>query len=675
MPRFSDARYDGETVELRNDNIRLAVHRGPIGWGWGELYAPAGDGDRYLGVLEHLGEVDCERFPRPLRLVADDVDVDDDALRFELAVQMLPDIEDFRDDDADYPEFTGALELSLDGNAGRIDYGLTVEARTDVELTRLRGPWLRVGADGFGADRDDGIFPGIDWVTGDEWSSGNDHIEHPEALRVAPHPNKVTIPTMAVSHDGVGISVSWDVADADGDLGRPQPVYATPNFVDRRDDSLLGLMRPGADADALDENALDADDPVSMAAGESTTLSASLSLTDGSSLDAVVDWVHRNGLPEPGMPRYEWRDLLDWIAECYATNLWQEGEGYGADVGVLDGGSPSVPSFLRTYVDREDADPDLVERIEVQIEWCERRKSDDDASEFDLGRPLSPAMDVDQEDAEALGERLLNLRRDDGGFPFDPDSRHHNFRSEWFDYSRPLGQPGETELGFCVEGGGALLLVGRKTADERFIDAGLETLEFATRFDKPAGDDWWETPIHGPNLFAGGKAAIAYALAYEETGEERHRDRARKWLRSLLPFTHLWEHDDGEMLYNTKPCLDASVWTVVSWVNNHVIWEVLTVFQQMNRLGIDWAELDPEIDWDRYQRGITTAVLRWMIDSRADDEYLDRFQFPDERMRDGEFDGLYADIFDPVEGTYAGGPIVPNVVAENALILLERNGE
>lgn len=681
MPRFRDALYDGETVQLRTDQLRLAIHRRPIGWGWGELFTVTDDGDdRYLGVLEHLGEIDLERFPRPLQLVAEDVTVETDArgetdgLRFDLGVQELSEIEDFRDAEGydAFPEVTGHLTLTRRSDR-RIGFDLAIECHDHVEVTLLRGPWLRMGADGAGAVRDDGIFPGIDWVTGDEWSSGTDHIGHPAALRVSPHPNKVTIPVLAVAHEGIGVGLSWDPTATDPDLGRIQPVYATPNFVDRRNDNLMGLMRPGADAHGVDENAVEGTSPVGVEAGTTTGIAGEVCLIEGSSLDVVVDWVSRQGFPDPGQPRYEWVELVDWIAECYATNLWIDGEGFGANVGMIDGGTPTVPQFVRRYVDRPDADPDLVDRLEDKIAWCETQGDSDEGLPTRIHHPLDLAMRVDQDGTE-LGEALLDIRRDDGAFTFDPDGRHHTFRQEWLRYTRPLAQPGETDLGLCVGGAAALLLVGRKTGEQRFVAAGLETLEFATRFEKPAGDDWWETPLHAPNLLAGGKAAIAHALAFEQTDAPHHREQAVHWLRSLLPFTHLWGHDDRDLLYNTKPCFAASIWTVISWVNNHVIWEVLEVFERLDRLDIDPASIDPALDWHTYHRGITTAVLRWVIDSRADEEYLQKFAFPTQRTRAGEFDGLYADIHDPVDGTYSGGPIMPSVIGTNAMILLDREG-
>lgn len=50
----------------------------------------------------------------------------------------------------------------------------------------------------------------MDWAIGDEWTSGSDFFKDPWALRVAPHPNKVSVPVMAISHDGDAIGLAWD---------------------------------------------------------------------------------------------------------------------------------------------------------------------------------------------------------------------------------------------------------------------------------------------------------------------------------------------------------------------------------------------------------------------------------------------------------------------------------
>ena len=154
-------------------------------------------------------------------------------------------------------------------------------------------------------------------------------------------------------------------------------------------------------------------------------------------------------------------------------------------------------------------------------------------------------------------------------------------------------------------------------------------------------------------------------------GDERYLGKARHWIRSLLPFTHLWQPIDMDMVYNTKPCLNSTSWFLSDWVSKHVIWEVLKTFANSMKLGINWAEIDPEIDWDTYQRGVSTAVLRWMIDHN-DPQWMFNSEYSASMTKDGVSDMMFADTFDPVHGTCGGGPISPELVAQNAIIVLTR---
>ena len=216
-----------------------------------------------------------------------------------------------------------------------------------------------------------------------------------------------------------------------------------------------------------------------------------------------------------------------------------------------------------------------------------------------------------------------------------------------------------------------LLLAGRKTGEQVYLDAARKTLDYALPFERPEGGDWWETPLYSPNLLAAGNGAIAYYLGYKQFGDERYLERSRRWMRSVIPFTHLWEPDDMAMVYNTKPCLNSTSWFLSDWVSKHVQWEILRSFALSAELGIYWAEVDPEIDWDTYQRGVTAAVMRWMID-HEDPEWMFKSEFPPDLVVDGAWDTLFADTFDPVHDTYGGGPISPEIIAANVLLVLAR---
>ncbi len=675
MPRYRDAVYGGETVTLANRYLRLEVHKRRTGWGWGELYVlgEKGEPDRFVAVLEHLAEAHCDGQPYPLRLEASEYTLDKTAAGQSLTFAVLPQAVEAPDQVFEgRPAFKGTVTLTLPDDEPRIDYKAEIEPQFLIYLRRIRGLWLRVGADSFGAARHDAIFPGVEWLIGDEWSSGTEWFEHPRALRVAPHPHKVAFPLMAISHDGIGIGVSWtpDLA-AMSHLTRircPQPVFATPNFVDRRSHHLLGLMWPSARW-GLKENALQADPPLEVRKGTCFLLDGQISVVKGTSLDVVLDWVKQHGLPDPGAPRYEWHDALDRIARAYNGPLWVEGEGWRADYWSRPKGRPIVPRSVDDYIEHG-RDRKLAAELQQKAEWCRAQKREPEADHWDFrSRPFELIMDQPERALE-IGNALLALQTPAGDFPFDPEGIHRTNLLDWAAFWRPLGQPGDSAVDLCAMGAAALLLAGQKTGESRFIEAARKSLEYALQFERPEGGDWWETPFHSPNLLAAGHAAIAYYLGYKQFGDERYLARAKHWIRGVIPFTHLWQPDDVPMLYNTKPCFNSTCWYLSDWVSKHVQWEILLTFDHSERLGIHWAEIDREVDWDRYQRGVTCAVERWMVD-HDDPEWMFLCEYPG-RAASGDWDTLFTDTFDPVDNAYGGGPIGPELIAQNILIARKR---
>jgi hypothetical protein len=645
LPEFRDATYSGETIAIENDLLLLEVHRRTTGWGWGEVYPKHGSTNRPFAVIEHMGEADVEGYDHPLRMEASEYEREDRMLAFDLKLNTSSCSQ------GGEPPLTGRLELSLSAEEPCLDYSLRVVPQTQIHLRSLRGIWLRVGAGSFGSEKHDAILPGVEWLFGDEWSSGTDFFEHPEALRVAPHPHKVGFPLIAISHRGTGLGLSWNPNQSalshTTRIRMPQPIFASPNFIDRRSEHLMGLMYPSARW-GLKENALKADPPITVLKGLSLDLDARITVVPGKSLDVVLDWIGRHGLPDPGGRRYRWKDALERIAEAYNTNLWTEGEGWGLPGKT----STRVPEAVRSYVERG-GNPELLDQLRSKIEWAKDRPK---------GRQKTSSR-------RDNADELLSLQTPEGDFPYDPKDRHRTGLSERAELWRPLGQPGDSAVDLVATAAKDLILAGEELQEDRYLRAARRALDFALKFERPEGGDWWETPLRSPNLLAAGDAAVAYYMGYRVFRKEAYLERARHWIRCLLPFTHLWEPPDMAMIYNTKPCLSSTSWFLSDWTAKHVQWEVLSVFARSRELGIDWSEVDPEVDWGRYQEGVTTAVLRWMID-HEDAEWMFRSEFPSEQVEDGEWDGCFCDTFDPVSGTYGGAPIVPEAIVSNILMIL-----
>lgn len=678
MPQYKHASHGGETVTLQNDHIRVDVHKRRTGWGWGEIFDAGG---AFVAVLEHLGEVLLRDQEIPMRLESQDVrrETGPEGERLVFAVKSVivrqkllgTSFENWINYPLDQHIIEGEVTLTLDPDRPILHLSQRFVAKGNVYARYVRGPWLKVGADGSGTAKDDAIFPGVEWLVGDEWSSGQDWFKDPWAMHWMLHPNKVTAPVMAVSHHGRGVGLAWTPTQrATGWFNYryhyPQPVFASPNFVDRQNNHLLGLMVPDVDVEAH-ENQVYADPPLELHPEQMIQFDAEIFLCEGTSLDVFVDWVQRHGMPQPPAPRWPLPDALDRIAKAYTTHLWHAGRGFGTP--QRDAIGPTVPHFAARFL-AEYADSPHATSLREKIAWCEAQPG------FRVNRrTLSTA-----EACEALlkqGRDLLAHQRDDGSFPFDPDGRH--YRKDDFvvarEFVEPMGLADDTALDITVLPALELLRIAQvpdeaDPAAALFRTAARKALDYCLSMERPEGGDFWETPLHAPNLLAAGHAAIAYVLAYRAFGAERYLGKAIHWIRALLPFTHLWQPRYLSMLYNTKPCLCSSDWYFANWVRDHVQWEVLETFALSSELGIDWGEVDPDLDWHTYHAGITIAALRWMVD-HTEAHWLPH-NLPDTyaAYTQGAFDDCFADTHNSTTGNYGGMTIPPDVIAVNLMAVM-----
>ena len=73
-------------------------------------------------------------------------------------------------------------------------------------------------------DRDEAVFPGVEWLVGNERSSDSADIaeSHPDRIRTIVHPNWVTIPAIGIHGRNGTVGLLWDVHQKwDGTHDRP----------------------------------------------------------------------------------------------------------------------------------------------------------------------------------------------------------------------------------------------------------------------------------------------------------------------------------------------------------------------------------------------------------------------------------------------------------------------
>lgn len=672
-PRYKRTNYSDQSILLKNDQIQMRIYRRIGGWGWGEIATPSG---QLMAVLDHLGEILLRDQDIPMRFEAAEVTRRDDERGESLAFQVKSVVarenligtsfEEWMSYPFTEPAIEGEVVVTLAKDEPVIYLQYRLKATGNYFARYIRGPWLKVGEASFGTSKDDSMFPGVDWPVADEWSSGIDWFKDPWALRTVPHPYKVSAPLMALSFEGTGIGLAWDPNQVatrwfNYRTHRPQPVFATPNFIDRMNNNLMGIMIPDATIEGF-ENEVVATQPLELKIGQMIHFDAEIWLSEGNSLDVMVDWVKRHGLPEPSPSRWSYAETLDRIAGAYDSNLWHEGEGFGIKQRVEDRIRPSVPSWMNRYL-KENKGSSLARELQKKVDWCKSQTG------FAETRNNSVIMSNRQK----RGDELISIQREDGSFYFDPTGRH--YRKDDFiiatSFIEPMGHVHDTALDIVMLPALELLDIAQNTGMKKYEEAAQKALDYCMTMERPEGGDFWETPLHAPNLLAAGHAAVAYYEGYKTFQEERYLEKAIYWIRTLLPFTHLWEPNDIEMLYNTKPVLSSSDWYFANWVRDHVQWEVLSVFTSSASRGIRWDQIDRDIDWKRYHQGITNAAIRW-INLHTDNNWRPH-NIPSTYANylKGDFDYCYPDTHNSTTGNYGGMFIMPDPIVINIYSVID----
>jgi hypothetical protein len=672
-PQYKRTNYSNQSVLLQNNQIQLQMFRRIGGWGWGEI--STGDG-KLMAVLDHLGEIMLRDQDIPMRFEAENVErktsEKGDCLVFKVK-SVVPRInlvgtsfEEWMRYPFTEPAITGEVIITLAKGQPLIYLQYRLTATGNYYVRYIRGPWLKVGEASFGTKKDDSMLPGVEWTIGDEWSSGIDWFKDPWALRSVPHPYKVTAPMMALSYEGNGIGLSWDPNQVatrwfNYRTQRPQPVFATPNFIDRMNNNLMGLMVPDASVEGH-ENEVYATLPLELKIGQMINFDAEIWLSKGNSMDVMLDWVKRHDLPEPAAPKWSYKETLDKIANAYNTNLWHEGEGFGIKQRAQDRIYPGVPGFLNRYI-AENKGTKLAKELQAKVDWCNSQTR------------MSPRRRQPDDVAGMIkrGDELMSIQLPDGSFYFDPEGRHYgkdDFRVAAALFE-PMGLAYDNALDIVVVPALSLLDIAKATGKEDYLNAAKKALDYCMNMERPEGGDYWETPLHAANLLAAGHAAVAYYEGFKATGNEEYKEKAVYWIRTILPFTHLWEPADVKMMYNTKPVLSSSDWYFANWVRDHVQWEVLRVFSESSYRGIRWDQVDPGIDWKRFHEGITVAAIRWINVHTENNWRPHNIPTTYENYLKGDYDYCYPDTHNSTTGNYGGMFIPPDPIAMNIYSVLD----
>ncbi len=501
---------------------------------------------------------------------------------------------------------------------GSVAISLRATSSRPIALGSLRSPALHPGDRSTGTRKALALFPGLEFLYGDERSSSTRDLAPPLNERWVPHKFKITVPLMAVeiSDRGPVMALIWDPRQKwDGQHIAPAACFASPDFLFDRDSHLLQLMLPSV-PDYIPENRLLSPDGFTLQPGQRLELSCfAFAAVPKPDATGVFQWFDRTiGFPEPE----KWpRSFEDEIALCrhgFLVTVWDpETQAHRHCVGWGPADSPGFATLMlmdARAVARGLARDQLLQRVELIANKILRARGPAGltsranchimAWEFPYHWGGLPAA---LRGMRAEAEAAIRSQEDDGLWGYYPDQRR-----------RQLGKPGTRVIGICAQRAYFLAKWLAISGDSRAEAALHRALKAMDRFRIPRGAQGWECPILEPDVLAAAYAVRAYTWAYMALGDPALLDRARYWARTGLAFQYAW--DDGQhpgMRYASIPVFGSTFFRH-SWIGLPVQWCGLVYAYALQEL----MRFDNNPLWRKQAEGITVSAMyqQWPMDNK-----------------------------------------------------------
>jgi len=602
------ARVESNMGILQNEQLRLVISPASSGGHAARLFVRQGSEWVPVASSAPLADaiVNAENAPPKLQhLVVENMTADPATLR--LIVQGRVGL-----------TARAALEYRLDGNRLRCVGRLIADI--DSHLYRFRFPDWRVGDGSFGEAKDDALFPGLEYLLGEERSSSSAHAAPPHDLRFSPDPYKITAPLMAVRWRGYLVSMEWDPTQGwSGVLRVPNALFASPNFLEGGANHRLALWVPTIPRWA-DENTQQAREPFRLLKGEAIILQATLSLSTNAEdvIQAMEQYLKRVGMPFPPAPqRNDFAALqltVQGLINSYdaSQKAWHHTNTgpvyYDPEValGLWALGHRLFPEDLRRH--------QAIEQTRAAIDARPGGQHGLEMAFYVGGLPS--ALKAEQQ----WVEERIKAQREDGSWAWQPETPRHAL----------FGKPGDSSSGWT---GLFAQRVGRYARMSLQTDAReslMRSLRYLARQRRPEGAQTWELPLHVPDLLAAPYGVLAYLHAHALTGDPDMLTQARRWALRGTPFIYLWHTPDKPIMRGASIPVYGVTWlNQQPWFGVAVQWNGLVYANSLYQL----APHDAEYDWKRLADAITLCAVQqqeWVSDRRANREgfYPDAFNIP-----------------------------------------------
>jgi hypothetical protein len=498
--------------------------------------------------------------------------------------------------DTDGLSWTLSHEFRLDANPHHVV--VTVEAIPSgpIRLLHLSGPTMLAGDGAFGARKTDAIFPGLEYLGPDEPSSSTRFASATYAARWSPHPYKVAIPLMAVSHDGLAVGLLWDPNQVYCSAWRhPTPVFDSPNPGDGADHHLLGLFAPGVPR-FVEENATEAVRPFEVGAQVPIRLQARLvALAEATSIDVLKEWVEINGFPEPHPPA-SYRENVDLCVRSYLDIAWDDvAEGWHHTLADPWGPryEPRVIAQLWRYGQWDEGQSELQQRARDQVRrGVQRARLSGAGPENPQYQAVVPHIALalhygllteSLTGTELQVRELITTQAADGSWPWTRELIQHAGYDT--DERRTVMGGTDSSTGLTADRAHQVLHWARITGDPVARDAGLRAVAWCNAQTRPEGAQTWELHLHVPDILAVPYLIDCNLDAFALTHDETYLAEADRWAWTGLPFTYLWRaYYRPIMAYCTVPVFGVTFHDVQSWFGVDVHWNGLVYADALLRL-------------------------------------------------------------------------------------------
>ncbi len=505
--------------------------------------------------------------------------------------------------DSDGVKWTLQVQLILTEDTKRIKTSYRLAVDKPRELLAFRGVELYAGHKSTREKKTAALFPGLEFLEGDEPSSSTRDAAPPINNRLVPHPYKITVPVMAVEIQKSLVGIVWNPLQQWDDQNQNlSAVFASPNSVHHQRNHLMGVFLPTI-PEWVEENTLIAENAYTMTPESPIEFECEIIADNNATiLDAVAHWTSAYGTPKQLDPPREDKEQILLSRHGFMHTVWDEDKRQSRH--CVDWASRNEPGFatLLWYdylITKSDSVKDQVKEI------AQKTIADSDpgglasrGSCHILGGEFPfyyGHIDAALGYYEAELQPIIDAQADNGAWGFQPNS----------DKTQTLGKTGDVVLGTCAANALKLLKHARITGNKTSLESGKKALSYMDRFTVPRGAQGWECPLYEPDILAAAHAIGAYVEAHAVTGNKTYLKRAEYWANAGLPFLYHWHLPDRPgMQYASIPVFGTTFYTH-SWFGVPVQWNGLVYAYYLQQLN----QHTEDDRWRQIAEGITISAM------------------------------------------------------------------